>query len=71
MLAIGGGAVGLFACGGAALGFVARGGGAFGYYACGGGAVGKYALSALRQDSQAVQFFESWIRGLTYFKSEW
>ena len=60
-VAVGGAALGLLAVGGGAVGLVAIGGGAVGYYAVGGGAGGKFVLDGLRQDPQAIQFFEQWV----------
>jgi hypothetical protein len=58
-LAAGGGAIGVIAMGGGAAGFVGVGGGAFGYYAKGGGGMAKYALFNMRQDPEALQFFNN------------
>jgi|APTNR8051073442_1049403.scaffolds.fasta_scaffold02614_2 hypothetical protein len=61
LLAVGGLAVGGLAIGGGAIGVVAIGGGAFGYYAVGGGAFGAQVIDAMRQDPEAVRFFNEWL----------
>ena len=64
LLAVGGLAVGCLACGGLAIGFVAVGGAALGYYACGGGAIGVHVIDGMRQNPEAIQFFENFVPGL-------
>ncbi len=60
-LAFGGMAIGGIAMGGGAIGGIAIGGGAFGYYAMGGGALGEHVISGMRQDPEAVRFFNDWL----------
>lgn len=61
LLAFGGLAIGGIAIGGGAIGGIAIGGGAFGYYAVGGGAVGAHIIDGMRQDPEAVRFFNEWL----------
>lgn len=61
LLAVGGLAIGGMAIGGGAIGGIAIGGGAFGYYAVGGGAFGAQVIDAMRQDPEAVRFFNEWL----------
>jgi hypothetical protein len=58
LLALGGVALGTVAVGGMAVGGAAVGGGAAGHYACGGAAAGTYVVGPLRQDPEALAFFE-------------
>jgi len=60
VLAVGGAAIGPIACGGGALGIVAIGGAVAGYYAAGGVAYGSYVIDAMRQSSEAIEFFSRW-----------
>jgi hypothetical protein len=60
LLAVGGAAIGTVACGGGALGIVAIGGAVAGYYAAGGVAYGSYVIDAMRQSSEAIEFFSRW-----------
>ncbi len=64
LAAVGGLAIGTTALGGAALGGVAVGGGAAGYYACGGGVAGSHVIGPMRQDAQAIDFFDRHVLGL-------
>lgn len=61
LLALGGLAIGGIAVGGGAIGGIAIGGGAFGYYAVGGGAIGAHVIDGLRQDPEAMRFFNTWL----------
>jgi hypothetical protein len=61
LLAFGGLAVGGIAIGGGAIGGIAIGGGAVGYYAVGGSAFGAQIIDGLRQDPEAVRFFNEWL----------
>lgn len=61
LLAFGGLAIGGIAVGGGAIGGIAIGGGAFGYYAVGGGAIGTHVIDSMRQDPEAVRFFNEWL----------
>lgn len=61
LLAIGGLAIGGLAIGGGAVGGIAIGGGAVGYYSMGGGAFGAHVIDGLRQDPEAVRFFNTWL----------
>lgn len=62
LTAFGGAAIGLsLAMGGAAIGYVAVGGAAIGKFAMGGAALGEHVVSAMRQDPQAVAFFERFL----------
>ncbi len=63
LLAFGGLAIGGIAVGGGAVGGVAIGGGAFGYYAVGGGAFGEHVISGMKQDPEAIRFFNDWMPG--------
>lgn len=60
VVSVGGLALGALALGGAAGGLVAIGGASVGYYALGGAAQGVAVISAMQQDSAAVDFFSSW-----------
>lgn len=61
LLAIGGLAIGGIAVGGGALGGIAIGGGAVGYYGVGGSAFGAHVIDGLRQDPEALRFFNEWL----------
>jgi hypothetical protein len=70
-VAVGGAAIGGVAFGGAALGGIAIGGGAIGYvvvadagicvYGKGAAVIGEHVITPLRQDPQAVRFFQQWL----------
>lgn len=61
LVALGGLAIGGIAIGGGALGGIAIGGGAVGYYGVGGGAIGAHVIDSIRQDPEAVRFFNEWL----------
>lgn len=59
-IAYGGLAIGLIASGGGAIGLIAMGGGTIGYYAIGATAFGPHVIDVVRQDPDAVRFFEKY-----------